>query len=162
MTIVQYYYSREILNSFLSNFDCFSISVLTRRNYSLLFHANCWSLWLGLYEPQQWLSLSWCMKFSKCTAPFHITYELSQMMEIPLGMPHGMICVEKFHTKTVSILSFLMLEKCRFRENYPCPFFNSFEKLCHSTPFFPSPNIFCWHIYKHILEPFTENVTSRH
>ncbi len=42
-----------------------------------------------------------------------------QMTEIPLGMHSGTIHVEKFHTKTVSILSFLMFEKCRFHENYP-------------------------------------------
>ncbi len=29
------------------------------------------------------------------------------------------IRIEKFHTKTVSILSFLMFEKCQFRESYP-------------------------------------------
>ncbi len=59
------------------------------------------------------------MKFSKRTAPFHITYELGQMTEIPLGMDLGLIPIEKFHTKAVSILSFLMFEECGFRENYP-------------------------------------------
>ncbi len=60
------------------------------------------------------------MKFSKCTTPFHIIYLLDEMTEIPLGMHLRTIRVEKFHTKTVSILSVLMFEKCRFREN--CPF----------------------------------------
>ncbi len=34
----------------------------------------------------------------------------------------GTIRIEKFHTKTVSLLSFLIFEKCRFHENYPCMF----------------------------------------
>ncbi len=82
------------------------------------------------------------MKFSKCTAPFHITYELGQIKEIRLGMHRGPIRIEKFHTKTVlilsgtiriekfhtktaSILSFLMFEKCQFRENYPITILHS-------------------------------------
>ncbi len=77
------------------------------------------SSWLYLYKPRQWQSSSWCIKFSKCTAPFHITYELGQIMEIPLRMHPGTICIEKFHTKSISILSFLMFQKCRFSENYP-------------------------------------------
>ncbi len=60
MTKLQYYYSWGLLNSFLSNFDRFSISVLTRWNYSLLFQANwftglqllTWSLILKLYNIQ--------------------------------------------------------------------------------------------------------------
>ncbi len=40
-------------------------------------------------------------------------------MEIPLGTHPGTIRIEKLYTKTVSILSFLMFEKCRFCENYP-------------------------------------------
>ncbi len=119
MTKLQYYYSWKLLNYFLSNFGCFSNSVLTRWNYSLLFQNNRRSLWLCLCGPQQWQSSSWCVKFSKCTAPFYITYKLGQMMEIPLGMHLGTIRLEKFHTKTVSILSFLMFEKCRLCENYP-------------------------------------------
>ncbi len=61
------------------------------------------------------------MKFSKCTALFHITYELGQMTEILLGPHPETILIEKFHTKAVSIsiLSFLMFEKYRFHENYP-------------------------------------------
>ncbi len=105
MTKLQCCYSWELLNSFLSNFDCFSILVLTRWNYSCLFQADRRSLWY--------------MKFSKHTTPFHITYELGQMTEIPLGMHPKTICIEKFHAKTVSILLFLMFEKCGFCENYP-------------------------------------------
>ncbi len=86
MTKLQYYYSWELLNSFLSNFDCFSISVLTRWNYSLLFQADCRSSWLPLYGPWQWQSLSWRMKFSKHTASFHITYELGQMIDVWRGV----------------------------------------------------------------------------
>ncbi len=54
----------------------------------------------------------------KTHCPFLITCKLGQMLQIPLGTHPGMICIEKFHTKMVSILSFLMFEKCRFRENY--------------------------------------------
>ncbi len=119
MTKLQYYYSSELLNSFLSNFDCFSISVLIRWNYSFFFQADRRSSWLRLYRPWQWQSSSCRMIFSKPTAPIHITNELSQMTEIPLGMHSGMIRIEKFHTKTVSILLFLMFEKFQFCENYP-------------------------------------------
>ncbi len=119
MTKLQYYYSWELLNSLLSNFDCFSISVLARWNYSLLFQADCRSLRLHLYGPWQWQSSSCCMKFSKRTAPFSVTYELGQMTELSLGTHPGTIRKEKFHIKTVSILSFRMFEKCRFCENYP-------------------------------------------
>ncbi len=86
----QYYYSWELLNSFFSNFDCFSTSLLTRWNYSLLFQADCWSSWLRLYRPRQWQSSLWHLKFSKCTVPFHIIYELGQMTEIPLGTHPGL------------------------------------------------------------------------
>ncbi len=110
---------RAFKNSFLSNFDCFGISVLTRWNYSLLFQVNLWSSWLRLYGPRQWQLLSWHMKFLKCTVPFHITYELGQMMEIHLEMHPRTIRIGKFHTKTVSILLFLIFEKCWFCENYP-------------------------------------------
>ncbi len=44
--------------------------------------------------------------------------ELGQMTEIPLGTHPGTIRIGKFHTKTVSIMSVLMFEKSRFRENY--------------------------------------------
>ncbi len=63
-------------------------------------------------------SSSWRMKFSKCTAPFPITYELGQIMEIHLGMHPGMIRIGQFNTKTVSILLFLMFKKYQFCENY--------------------------------------------
>ncbi len=55
----------------------------------------------------------------KMHCPFHITHELGKMTQIPLGTCPEMIRIEKFHTKTVSILSFLMFEKCRCCENYP-------------------------------------------
>ncbi len=55
----------------------------------------------------------------KCTASFHITYELGQLTEIPLGTQPGAICIEKFYTKTVSFLLLVVFEKCRFCENYP-------------------------------------------
>ncbi len=99
------YDSWELLNSILSNFDCFRISVLTRWNYSLLFQADRRS-WLRLYGPRQWQSSSWRMKFSKRTVTFHITYELSQMMEIPLGMHPGTIHTEKFHTDSFNSVGF--------------------------------------------------------
>ncbi len=67
------------------------------------------------------------MKFSKCIAPFPITYELGQITEIPSGTHPEMIRIEKFHTKTVSILLSLMFEKCRFRVNYPYP--SSFGRM---------------------------------
>ncbi len=57
-----------------------------------------------------------------CPLPHHLW--VGQMMEIPLGMHPGTICIEKFHTKTVSILSFLMFEKCQFHENFP------YSQLC--------------------------------
>ncbi len=38
--------------------------------------------------------------------------------EIPLGTHPRTIPIEKFHTKTISILSFLMFEKYPFLENY--------------------------------------------
>ncbi len=50
------------------------------------------------------------MKFSKCSAFYHITHELGKMKEIPLGMHPGTIRIEKFHIKTVSILSVLMFK----------------------------------------------------
>ncbi len=123
LTKLQYYYFWEVLNSLISNFDCFSISILTRWNYSLLFQADRRSSWLCLYGPRQWQTSSWCMKFSKCTVPFHITHELDQITEIPLGIHPGTIRIEKFYTTTVSILSFLMFEKCQFCEN--CPYMNT-------------------------------------
>ncbi len=125
MTKLLYYCSWELLNSFLSNFDCSSISVLTRWNYSFLFQADHRSLWLCLYRLPQWQSSSWHVKFSKCTDPFHIIFKLGQMTEIPLGMHRGTISIEKFYTNTVSILSFVMFGKCQFCENYPSPLVSS-------------------------------------
>ncbi len=58
------------------------------------------------------------------------TYELGQMTEMPLGLHPGTIRIEKFYAKTVSILLFLMFEKCRFCENYP----PSIENTWHATP----------------------------
>ncbi len=73
MTKLQYYYSWELLNFFLSNYGCFSILVLTRWNYSFLLQVDHWSSWLCLYEPWQWHSSSWRIKFSKHSLlPHHL------------------------------------------------------------------------------------------
>ncbi len=55
---------------------------------------------------------------------FYIFHELGQMPKISLGMHPGPTGIEKFHTKTVLILSVLMFEKCRLCEVYP---FGSWE-----------------------------------
>ncbi len=75
------------------------------------------------------------------------TYELGQMTEIPLGMHPGTIRIEKYCTKTVSIRSFLMFEKCRFCENYPVNFFSHcvhFFKYTNQGPGFCPPLYLFW------------------
>ncbi len=61
------------------------------------------------------------------------------MTEIILGTHPGKIRKVKFHTKIVSILSFLTFEKCWFRDNYPYTEWSDYIKpvkityLCENT-----------------------------